>query len=136
MRDCRESERSLTFSGAALTLVLGGCGTAVIAGSAVGFHGVALAFGLTVLTGAAALGHISGGHFNPAVTAGLVERVHHWPGVNTLRTLLDKQPIGGLHRPRSAAAGSRGGLSSRDARRARTGDRLPADRPARGRSST
>ncbi|MGK9233848.1 aquaporin Z [Inquilinus limosus] len=53
-------------------LVLGGTGTAVLAGQHVGFHGVALAFGLTVVTGAYALGRVSGGHFNPAVTAGLV----------------------------------------------------------------
>src|SRR5215470_5288667 len=56
-------------------LVLGGCGSAVLAGAfpalGIGFAGVSLAFGLTVLTGAYALGPISGGHFNPAVTCGL-----------------------------------------------------------------
>ena len=56
-------------------LVLGGCGSAVLAAAfpqvGIGLLGVALAFGLTVLTAAYALGPISGGHFNPAVSVGL-----------------------------------------------------------------
>jgi aquaporin Z len=56
-------------------LVLGGCGSAVLAAGfpelGIGFIGVSLAFGLTALTGAYALGPISGGHFNPAVSVGL-----------------------------------------------------------------
>jgi aquaporin Z len=83
-------------------LVLGGCGSAVLAANfggdgnplGIGFLGVALAFGLTVLTGAYALGHISGGHFNPAVSFGL------WAGgrfpARDLLPYIIAQVLGGL----------------------------------------
>lgn len=83
-------------------LVLGGCGSAVLAANfggdgnplGIGFVGVSLAFGLTVLTGAYAFGHISGGHFNPAVSIGL------WVGgrfpANELLPYIVAQVIGGV----------------------------------------
>ncbi|MBB4843330.1 aquaporin Z [Paucibacter oligotrophus] len=79
-------------------LVLGGCGSAVLAaafpGVGIGLHGVSLAFGLTVLTMAFAVGHISGGHFNPAVSVGL------WVGgrfpASQLLPYIVSQVLGGL----------------------------------------
>ncbi|MBU9822998.1 aquaporin Z [Rahnella sp. BCC 1045] len=79
-------------------LVFGGCGSAIFAagfpGLGIGFSGVALAFGLTVLTMAFAVGHISGGHFNPAVTLGLFAggRV---PGRDVMPYII-AQVIGGI----------------------------------------
>jgi aquaporin Z len=79
-------------------LVLGGCGSAVLAagfpGLGIGFVGVALAFGLTVLTMAFAIGHISGCHLNPAISIGL------WAGgrfpANKLLPYIIAQVLGGL----------------------------------------
>ncbi len=79
-------------------LVLGGCGSAVLAAAfpnvGIGLLGVSLAFGLTVLTMAFAVGHISGGHFNPAVSVGL------WAGgrfpANQLVPYIVAQVLGGL----------------------------------------
>lgn len=79
-------------------LVFGGCGSAVLAAVfpelGIGFVGVAIAFGLTVLTMAYAVGHISGGHFNPAVSIGL------WVGgrfeARLLLPYIIAQLVGGL----------------------------------------
>jgi aquaporin Z len=79
-------------------LVFGGCGSAVLAAAfpqlGIGFYGVALAFGLTVLTMAYAIGHISGCHLNPAVSVGLVVG-KRFP-VSELLPYVIAQVIGGI----------------------------------------
>jgi len=79
-------------------LVLGGCGSAVLAaafpGLGIGFAGVALAFGLTVLTMAFAIGHISGCHLNPAVTLGLWAGGRHPTG--EVLPYMAAQVLGGI----------------------------------------
>ncbi|MCL1893309.1 MAG: aquaporin Z [Holophagaceae bacterium] len=75
-------------------LVLGGCGSAVLAGGVIGWLGVSFAFGLTVLTMAYAIGHVSGCHLNPAVSIGL------WAGgrfpANKLGPYIIAQVLGGI----------------------------------------
>jgi aquaporin Z len=75
-------------------LVFGGCGSAVLAASGIGTLGVALAFGLTVLTMAYAIGHISGCHLNPAVTVGLAAG-RRFPWRDVLPYII-AQVLGGL----------------------------------------
>jgi aquaporin Z len=79
-------------------LVFGGCGSAIFAAAfpelGIGFAGVALAFGFTVVTMAYAVGHISGGHFNPAVTLGLCAG-GRFPAKDVLPYIII-QVIGGL----------------------------------------
>jgi aquaporin Z len=78
--------------------VLGGCGAAVLAAGianvGIGYLGVALAFGLTVVTGAYAFGHISGAHFNPAITVG-VWAAGKFPGEQVL-PYIAAQVLGGI----------------------------------------
>lgn len=79
-------------------LVLGGCGSAVLAAGVpdigIGLLGVSFAFGLTVLTMAYAVGHISGGHFNPAVTLGLVAGGRF--NIGSALPYISAQVLGGL----------------------------------------
>jgi aquaporin Z len=79
-------------------LVFGGCGSAVLAGKGIGVLGIAFAFGLTVLTMAYAIGHVSGCHLNPAVTVGLTV-ARRFPGNEVLPYVL-AQVVGAI-----AAAG-------------------------------
>lgn len=92
------SKRSFAEFIGTLWLVFGGCGAAVLAaafpGLGIGFAGVALAFGLTVLTMAYAIGHISGCHLNPAVSVGLAV-ARRFP-VSELPAYIVAQVLGGI----------------------------------------
>ena len=67
----KTSQKFFAESIGTFILVLGGCGTAIFAGGNVGYLGVALAFGLTIIAAAYGIGHISGAHLNPAVSLGI-----------------------------------------------------------------
>ena len=92
------SKRAIAEFFGTFWLVFGGCGAAVLAAAfpqlGIGFTGVALAFGLTVLTMAFAIGHISGCHLNPAVSAGLVAR-KRFPASEFLAYVV-AQVVGGI----------------------------------------
>jgi aquaporin Z len=92
------SKRSLAELLGTFWLVFGGCGSAVLAaafpGLGIGFAGVALAFGLTVLTMAFAIGHISGCHLNPAVSVGLAV-ARRFPA-SELPAYIAAQVVGGI----------------------------------------
>jgi aquaporin Z len=100
-------------------LVLGGCGSAVFAATVmsddgvllgIGFLGVSLAFGLTVLTGVYAFGTVSGGHFNPAVTLGAaIARRVEW---KSLPLYWIVQVVGGLLGGLGSMSSQRGGRTS------------------------
>jgi len=67
----KTSQKFFAESIGTFVLVFGGCGTAIFAGGNVGFLGVSLAFGLTIVAAAYGIGHISGAHLNPAVSLGI-----------------------------------------------------------------
>ena len=108
-------KRSVTELLGTFWLVLGGCGSAVIAASSplgIGVLGVALAFGLTVLTMAFAIGHISGCHLNPAVTVGL------WAGgrfpASGVLPYIVAQVLGGIAAAAIRSAEAAGGIGPED----------------------
>jgi aquaporin Z len=98
MNDSSLSRKATAEFLGTLWLVLGGCGSAVLAAAfpnvGIGLLGVSLAFGLTVLTMAYAVGHVSGGHFNPAVTIGLCT-ARRFPGKEVVPYIL-AQLCGGI----------------------------------------
>ncbi|MGC0808113.1 aquaporin Z [Pantoea agglomerans] len=91
-------KRLVTEALGTFVLVAGGCGSAMLSAAfpelGIGFMGVALAFGLSVLVMAYAVGHISGGHFNPAVTLGLVAG-GRFPASQAIPYII-AQPAGGI----------------------------------------
>ena len=94
------SKRAIAECLGTFWLVFGGCGSAVLAAAfpqlGIGFYGVALAFGLTVLTMAYAIGHISGCHLNPAVSVGLAAG-RRFPTAELL-PYVSAQVLGGIAR--------------------------------------